>query len=57
MLLTCMCIFYVAMGSLAIMVLHSGRWDDENRYVDYTLEGIVFKESSTYTELIMLIAK
>lgn len=42
----------VAMGSIAIMVMHSGRWGDDNSYVEYTLEGVVVKENSTYIEYI-----
>lgn len=45
------------MSFLAIMVMHFGRWDDDNNYVDYVLEGGVFKENFTYNELYTLIAR
>lgn len=48
--------FYTKMSSLAVMVMHFGRWDDENSYVDYILEGIVFKENAIFVELYTLIA-
>ncbi|KAG5626469.1 hypothetical protein H5410_011687 [Solanum commersonii] len=44
------------MASLAILVMHSGRWDNDNCYVDYTIEGVIFKESSSYRELYNVIA-
>ncbi|KAH0684710.1 hypothetical protein KY290_021617 [Solanum tuberosum] len=44
------------MASLVVLVMHSGRWDSDNRYVDYTIEGVVFKESSSYKELYNVIA-
>lgn len=57
MLINLFYVLYVAIGSIAIMVLHSGRWNIENHYVDYTLEGVAIKDSSTYMELYMLVAK
>ncbi|KAH0726540.1 hypothetical protein KY284_002405 [Solanum tuberosum] len=36
--------------------MHSGRWDNDNCYVDYTIEGVIFKESSSYKELYNVIA-
>ena len=39
------------MASLDVLVMHSGRWDIDNCYVDYTIEGVIFKESSSYKEL------
>ncbi|KAG5594371.1 hypothetical protein H5410_035603 [Solanum commersonii] len=30
------------MASLAILVMHSGRWDNDNCYVDYTIEGELY---------------
>ncbi|KAG5598404.1 hypothetical protein H5410_029774 [Solanum commersonii] len=44
------------MASLAILVMHSGRWDNDNCYVDYTIEGVIFKESSSYKKLYNVIA-
>ncbi|KAG5587481.1 hypothetical protein H5410_047915 [Solanum commersonii] len=44
------------MASLAILVMHSSRWDNDNCYVDYTIEGVISKESSSYKELYNVIA-
>ncbi|KAH0644976.1 hypothetical protein KY284_032860 [Solanum tuberosum] len=44
------------MASLAVLFMHSGRWDSGNCYVDYTIEGVIFKESSLYKELFNVIA-
>ncbi|KAH0642237.1 hypothetical protein KY285_033093 [Solanum tuberosum] len=44
------------MASLAMLFMHSGRWDNGNCYVDYTIEGVIFKESSLYKELYNVIA-
>ena len=45
------------MDSLAILVMHSGKWDDTNCYVNYTIEGVVFKEQSTFLDFYSTIAK
>ena len=37
--------------------MHSGKWDDTNSYVDYTIEGVVFKEQSTFLDFYTTIAK
>ena len=37
--------------------MHSGKWDDTNCYVDYTIEGVVFKEQSTFLDFYTTIAK
>ncbi|KAH0699697.1 hypothetical protein KY284_013912 [Solanum tuberosum] len=44
------------MASLAILVMHSGRWDNDNCYIDYTIEGVIFKEGSSYKELYNVVA-
>ncbi|KAG5595574.1 hypothetical protein H5410_036806 [Solanum commersonii] len=44
------------MASLVVLVMHSGRWDSDNCYVDYTIEGVISKESSSYKELYNVIA-
>ena len=45
------------MASLAILVMHSEKWDDSNSYIDYTIEGVVFKEQSTFLEFYTTIVK
>ncbi|KAG5587217.1 hypothetical protein H5410_047651 [Solanum commersonii] len=37
--------------------MHSGRWNEYNCYVDYTIEAIVIKEYATYRELLDEVAK
>ncbi|KAK4721264.1 hypothetical protein R3W88_011497 [Solanum pinnatisectum] len=44
------------MSSIAIWVMHSGKWDDANCYVDYVIEGVVFRENASFTELYNIIA-
>lgn len=39
-----------------ILVIHSEKWNDANSYVDYVIEGIVFRENASYTELYNIIA-
>ncbi|KAH0638833.1 hypothetical protein KY285_035419 [Solanum tuberosum] len=36
--------------------MHFDRWDSDNCYVDYTIEGVILKESSSYKELYNVIA-
>ncbi|XP_049400032.1 uncharacterized protein LOC125864153 [Solanum stenotomum] len=43
------------MSSIAILVMHSGKWDDANCYVDYVIEGVVFRENASFTELYNII--
>ena len=47
----------VAMGSISLLVMHSGRWNKENCYVDYSIEAIVLKEHATFRELTDLVSK
>ncbi|KAH0640760.1 hypothetical protein KY290_037988 [Solanum tuberosum] len=44
------------MSSIAILVMHSGKWDDANCYVDYVIEGVIFRENALFTELYNIIA-
>ncbi|XP_015075318.1 uncharacterized protein LOC107019298 [Solanum pennellii] len=45
------------MGSISFLVMHSGRWNKENCYVDYSTEAIVLKEHATFRELMDLVSK
>ncbi|KAH0730135.1 hypothetical protein KY289_001323 [Solanum tuberosum] len=45
------------MGSISLLVMHSGRWNKDNCYVDYTIEAIVIKEYATFRELLDEVAK
>ncbi|KAH0655600.1 hypothetical protein KY285_030482 [Solanum tuberosum] len=44
------------MASFAVLVMHVGRWDSDNCYIDYTIEGVISKESSSYKELYNVVA-
>ncbi|KAH0685366.1 hypothetical protein KY284_015919 [Solanum tuberosum] len=37
--------------------MHSGRWNEENCYVDYTIEAIIMKEYATCKDLVDEVAK
>ncbi|KAH0661269.1 hypothetical protein KY284_026200 [Solanum tuberosum] len=43
------------MASLAILVMHSGRWDNDNCYVDYTIEGLKIEYKVKESKMPMLI--
>ena len=51
-----MCTKILKIASLAILVMHSGRWDNDNCYVDYTIEGVILKKKSSYNDLYNVIA-
>ncbi|KAH0775739.1 hypothetical protein KY290_007150 [Solanum tuberosum] len=36
--------------------MHSGKWDEANCYVDYVIQGVVFRENASFTELYNIIA-
>ncbi|KAH0652254.1 hypothetical protein KY289_029932 [Solanum tuberosum] len=37
--------------------MHAGRWNEDNCYVDYTIEAIVIKEYATFRELLDVVSK
>ncbi|KAK4721781.1 hypothetical protein R3W88_012014 [Solanum pinnatisectum] len=41
---------------ITILVVHFRKWNDENYYVDYTIEGVVFRENASYIGLYNVIA-
>ncbi|KAH0679379.1 hypothetical protein KY284_020464 [Solanum tuberosum] len=45
------------MGSISFLVMHSGRWNEDNCYIDYTIEAIMLKEYATFRDLIDEVAK
>lgn len=45
------------MGSISFIIMHSGRWNEENCYVDYTIEAIIMKEYATFKDLVDEVAK
>ncbi|XP_019237012.1 PREDICTED: uncharacterized protein LOC109217236 [Nicotiana attenuata] len=40
------------MASLTVLLRHSGKWNDESNYVDFSIEGILIKESASYNDLV-----
>ncbi|KAK4721588.1 hypothetical protein R3W88_011821 [Solanum pinnatisectum] len=45
------------MGSISFLVIHSGRWNEDNCYIDYTIEAIMLKEYATFRDLLDEVAK
>ncbi|KAK4731117.1 hypothetical protein R3W88_024105 [Solanum pinnatisectum] len=45
------------MGSISFIIMHSGRWNEEKCYVDYTIEAIIMKEYATFKDLVDEVAK
>ncbi|OIT31483.1 hypothetical protein A4A49_58064, partial [Nicotiana attenuata] len=39
------------MASLTVLLRHSGKWNSESNYVDYSIEGILIKEYASYNDL------
>ena len=44
--------FFYKMTNLSSLIRHSGIWNDENKYVNYKIDAVTFKEYSTYEELL-----
>ncbi|XP_070044952.1 uncharacterized protein [Nicotiana tomentosiformis] len=45
------------MASLTVLLHHSGKWDSERNYVDYSIKGILIKEYASYNDLVASISK
>jgi len=45
------------MASLTVLLRHSGKWNSESNYVDYSIEGILIKEYASYNDLVASISK
>ncbi|XP_075086288.1 uncharacterized protein LOC142168996 [Nicotiana tabacum] len=45
------------MASLTVLPCHSGKWNSESSYVDYSIEGILIKEYTSYNNLVASISK
>ncbi|XP_027774853.1 uncharacterized protein LOC114078357 [Solanum pennellii] len=39
-----------------LLIRHSGKWSDENCYVEYNIDGIVLKEYASYSDLVNVIS-
>ncbi|OIT35713.1 hypothetical protein A4A49_66032, partial [Nicotiana attenuata] len=44
------------MASLTVLLRHSGKWNGESNYVDYSIEGIPIKEYVSYNDLVASIS-
>ncbi|XP_019231148.1 PREDICTED: uncharacterized protein LOC109212000 [Nicotiana attenuata] len=40
------------MASLTVLLRHSGKWNDESNYEDFSIEGILIKEYASYNDLV-----
>ncbi|XP_009801347.2 uncharacterized protein [Nicotiana sylvestris] len=44
------------MASLTVLLRHSGKWNDEGNYIDFSIEGIPIKEYASFNDLIASIS-
>ncbi|OIT37510.1 hypothetical protein A4A49_56103, partial [Nicotiana attenuata] len=44
------------MACLTVLLRHSGKWNSERNYVDYSIEGILIKEYAPYNDLVASIS-
>uniref|UniRef100_A0A1U7YEQ5 Uncharacterized protein LOC104244106 n=1 Tax=Nicotiana sylvestris TaxID=4096 RepID=A0A1U7YEQ5_NICSY len=44
------------MASLTVLLRHSGKWNDEGNYVDFSIEGILTKEYASFNDLVASIS-
>nr|XP_016469164.1 PREDICTED: uncharacterized protein LOC107791597 [Nicotiana tabacum] len=44
------------MTSLTVLLRHSGKWNDEGNYVDFSIEGILIKEYVSFNDLVASIS-
>ncbi|XP_060201809.1 uncharacterized protein LOC132630235 [Lycium barbarum] len=45
------------MSNITAVIRHSGFWNDDNCFVNYSIDAVVFKEYASYDELVDAIAK
>lgn len=43
-------------ATICVLIRHSGKWSDENCYVEYNIDGIVLKEYASYSDLVDVIS-
>ena len=43
-------------ATICVLIRHSGKWSDENCYVEYNIDGIVLKEYASYSDLVNVIS-
>ncbi|KAH0732626.1 hypothetical protein KY289_003814 [Solanum tuberosum] len=44
------------MATITVLIQHSGKWSEENCYVEYSIDGIVLKEYASYSDLVDVIS-
>ncbi|XP_016472222.2 uncharacterized protein LOC107794257 [Nicotiana tabacum] len=44
------------MASLTVLLRHSGKWNDEGNYIDFSIERILIKEYASYNDLVASIS-
>uniref|UniRef100_A0A1U7XAQ1 Uncharacterized protein LOC104236856 n=2 Tax=Nicotiana sylvestris TaxID=4096 RepID=A0A1U7XAQ1_NICSY len=44
------------MASLTVLLRHSGKWNDEGNYIDFSIEGILIKEYASFNDLVVSIS-
>ncbi|XP_009779822.2 uncharacterized protein [Nicotiana sylvestris] len=44
------------MASLTVLLRHSGKWNDEGNYIDFSIEGILIKEYASFNDLVASIS-
>ena len=49
--------FKKKMSTIPAVIRHSGIWNDENRFVNYTIDAIVFKDYASYENVVDVIEK
>ncbi|XP_070017356.1 uncharacterized protein [Nicotiana sylvestris] len=45
------------MATLPILIQHGGRWDSNNRFVDYSVEGVVISTETKFIDFVSTISK
>nr|XP_009768739.1 PREDICTED: uncharacterized protein LOC104219714 [Nicotiana sylvestris] len=44
------------MASLTVLLRHSSKWNDEGNYINFSIEGILIKESASFNDLVASIS-
>ncbi|OIT37770.1 hypothetical protein A4A49_58849, partial [Nicotiana attenuata] len=44
------------MAHLTVLLHHSGKWNDEGNYIDFSIEGILIKEYASFNDLVASIS-
>ncbi|XP_049357107.1 uncharacterized protein LOC125821778 [Solanum verrucosum] len=44
------------MATIPVLIRHSGEWNEENSYVEYSIDGVLLKEHASFSDLVNLIS-